>query len=54
MQDEATHHRTKDVFETLFNCFNTRVIRLNYPKFAKGRLERPLYSPDINPLDFFF
>ena len=54
MQDGATPHRTKDVFETLFNCFNTPVIGLNYPKFAKGGLEWPPYSPDLNPLDFFF
>src|ERR1700722_14562276 len=53
-QDGATPHRTKDVFETLFNCFNTPVIGLNYPKFAKGGLEWPPYSPDLNPLDFFF
>ena len=34
--------------------FNTRVIGLNYPKFAKDGLEWPPYSPDLNPLDFFF
>ena len=54
MQDGASPHRTKDVFETLFNCFNTRVIGLNYPKFAKDGLEWPPYSSDLNPLDFFF
>jgi hypothetical protein len=54
MQEGATPHRTKDVFETLFNCFNTRVIRLNYPKFAKGGLEWAPYCPDLNSLYFFF
>ncbi len=42
------------MFETLFNYFNTRVIGLNYSKFKKGGLEWPPYSPDLNPLDFFF
>jgi transposase len=54
MQEGTTPHRTEDVFETLCNCFNTRVIGLNYPKFAKGGLEWPPYSPDLNPLDFLF
>jgi len=53
MQDGATSQRTKDVFETLFNCVDTRVIALNYLKFAKGRLKWPTYSPDLNSLDFF-
>lgn len=54
MQDGATPHRTKDVFEAIFDCFDTRVIGPNYPKFAHGGLEWPPYSPDLNPLDFFF
>jgi len=54
MQDGATPHRTKDVFEAIFDCFDTRVIGLNYPNFANGGLEWLPYSPDLNPLDFFF
>ena len=29
------------------------VIGLGYPKFAKGGLEWPPYSPDLNPCDYF-
>ena len=41
MQDGATPHSTKDVFEILFNCFNTRVIEFNCCKLAQGGLECP-------------
>ena len=53
MQDGASPRSTKDVFETLFNCFNTRVIGFNCSKFAQGGLEWPPSSSDVNPLDFF-
>ena len=53
MQDGASLHSTKDVFKTLFNCFNTRVIEFNCSKFAQGGLEWPPSSSDVNPLDFF-
>ena len=54
MQDGATPHTTKHVFETLFNCFNTRVIQFNCSKFAQGGLEcLPPSSSDDKPLDFF-
>ncbi|XP_025016781.1 uncharacterized protein LOC112538930 [Tetranychus urticae] len=53
MQDGATPHRTKEVFETLHNKFGTHVIGLGYPKFCNGGMEWPPYSPDLNPCDFF-
>ena len=53
MQDSTMPHHIKDVFDSIFDCFNTRVIGLNYLEFANGGLEWPPYSPDLNPLDFF-
>ena len=41
MEDGASPHSTKDVFETLFNCFITRVLEFNCCKFAQGGLECP-------------
>ena len=54
MEDGAMPHRTKEVFEILFQMFCYRVIGLGYPKFANGGMEWPPYSPDLNPLDYFF
>lgn len=53
MQDGATPHRTREVFECLFESFGERVIGLGYPKFTGGGIEWPPYSPDLNPCDFF-
>ena len=53
MQDGATSHRTKEVFEVIYNVYGNRVIGLGYPKFAHGEIEWPPYSPDLNPCDFF-
>ncbi|EZA53834.1 hypothetical protein X777_06699 [Ooceraea biroi] len=39
MQDEATPHRTRDVFESIHKVYGNRVIGLGYPKFAHGGLE---------------
>ena len=36
MQDGATSHRTSEVFEELFNVYETRIIGLDSPKFANG------------------
>ncbi|EZA51526.1 hypothetical protein X777_09741 [Ooceraea biroi] len=53
MQDGATPHRTRDVFESIHKVYGNRVIGLGYPKFAYGGLEWPPYSPDSNPCKFF-
>jgi len=53
MQDGATPHRTREVFESIHEVYGNRVIGLGYPKFAHGGLEWPPYSPDLNPCDFF-
>ena len=53
MQDGATPHRTKEVFEAIYNVYGNRVIGLRYPKFAHGEIAWPPYSPDLNPYDFF-
>jgi hypothetical protein len=54
MQDGARPHRTRDVFNTLQMHFQDRVVGLGYPEFYGGGIEWPAYSPDLNPLDFFF
>ena len=54
MQDGATPHRTKEVFEAIYNVYGNRVIGLGHPKFVYGRIELPPYSPDLNRCDFFF
>ena len=54
MQDGAAPHHTQDVFEALHKVYDTRVIGLGYPKFARGGLEWPPYSPDLNRFDFLF
>jgi len=38
MQDEATPHKTKEIFETIHKVYGNRVIGLGYPKFAQGGL----------------
>ena len=53
MQDGATAHHTKEVFEAIYNVYGNRVIGLGYPKFAHGGIEWPPYSPDLKPCDFF-
>ena len=53
MQDGATPHRTKEVFEAIYNVYGNRVIGLGYPKFAHGAVEWPPYSPDLNLYYFF-
>ena len=53
MQAGATPHRTKEVFEAIYNVYGYRVIGLGYPKFAHGGIEWLPYSPDLNPCDFF-
>ena len=53
MQDGATLHRTKEVFEAIYSVYGNRVIRLGYPKFAHEEIEWSQYSPDLNPCDFF-
>ena len=39
MQGGATPHRTKEVFEAIYNVYGNRVIALGYPKFAHGGIE---------------
>ena len=53
MQDEATPHRTKEMFEVIYNVYGNRVIDLGYPKFAHGGIEWRPYFLDLNPCDFF-
>ena len=53
MQDGATPHITKEVFEAYIQCIWNRVIGFGYPKFAHGEIEWPPYYPDLNPCDFF-
>ena len=53
MQDGAAPRRTQEIFEALHKVYDTRVIGLGYPKFAREGLEWPPYSPDLNPCDFF-
>lgn len=49
MQDGAPPHIAKDVKQFLLQTFSqSRVISRDFPHFW------PAYSPDINPLDFFF
>ena len=52
MQDEATPHRTKEVFGAIHRVYGTWVISLGYSKFANEGLEWPPYSLDLNPCDF--
>ena len=53
MQDGAAPHRTQEVFAALHKVCDTRVMGLGYPKFARGGLEWPPYSPYLKPCDFF-
>ena len=53
MEDGATLHCTKEVFEAIYNVYGNRVIGLEYPKFVHGGIEWPPYSPDLNPCVFF-
>ena len=53
MQDGTTPHRTKEVFEAIYNVYRNRVIGLGNLKFAHGGIEWPPYSPALNPCDFF-
>ena len=48
MQDEATSHTTHDVLNFLREKFQGRVIS------RWSEIGWPLYSPDLNPLDYFF
>jgi inhibitor of nuclear factor kappa-B kinase subunit alpha len=49
MQDGAPSHIAKDVKQFLLQTFGeSRVISRHFPHFW------PAYSPDVNPLDFFF
>ena len=50
----ATLHRTSNVFVALHEVYGTRVIGLGYLKFANRGMEWPPYSPDLNPVDFYF
>ncbi|XP_032674693.1 uncharacterized protein LOC116845748 isoform X2 [Odontomachus brunneus] len=53
MQDGMTPHRTREVFEAIYEVYEDRVIGLSCPKFFQGGIEWPPYSPDLNPCDFF-
>ena len=53
MQNGPTPHRTKEVFQAIYNIYGNRVIGLGYPKFAYGGIEWPPYSPDVKPYEFF-
>ena len=48
MQDGATAHTTNDVLNFLGEKFRGRVIS------RRSEIEWPPYSPDLNPLDYFF
>ena len=48
MQDEATSHTTNDVLNFLREKFQGCVIS------RWSEIGWPLYSPDLNPLDYFF
>ena len=42
MQDGARWpHRTKEVFEAIYNVYQNRLIGLGYPKFVYGGIEWP-------------
>lgn len=53
MQDGATAHRTRDVFELVDEHFHGRVIGLDYESRYGCGIEWPPYSPDLNPCDFW-
>ncbi|GFS97232.1 t-complex protein 1 subunit delta [Nephila pilipes] len=53
MQDGARPHRTADVFEVHNEHFSDRIIGLDYPSHFQGGIEWPLYSPDLNPCDYY-
>lgn len=53
MQDGTTPYRTSEVSEAIFKVYQNRVIGLKYPKFVRGDIKWPPYSPDLNPCDFF-
>lgn len=53
MQDGARPHRTTEVFDYLDEHFSGRVIGLDYESRYGGGMDWPLYSPDLNPCDFF-
>ena len=55
MQDEATSHRTKEVFEAIYNVYGNRVIGLGYPEFALTEELSGHHSPQIwTPLTFSY
>ncbi|GBN94833.1 hypothetical protein AVEN_207844-1 [Araneus ventricosus] len=53
IQDGARPHRTEKVFRFLDEYFGNRVIALDYPKFTGTGMDRPPYSPDLTPCDYF-
>lgn len=53
MQDGATPHKTKAVFQCIEEHFSKRVIAQDYPSRCGGGMDWPPYSPDLNPCDFF-
>ena len=48
MQDGATSHTTAEIMAFLNPKFQSHVIS------CKAEVEGPPYSPDLNPLDYFF
>lgn len=53
MQDGATAHRTRDVFDLIDEHFHGRVIGLDYESRYGCGIEWPPCSPDLNPCDFW-
>jgi len=59
VQDGIMPHRTKKVFESIFNVYENRIIGLKYPNFDNSSAKRdlfiewPSYSRDLNPCNFF-
>lgn len=52
-QDGARPHRTRPIFETLTEVFDSRLIALDSQKIISKGLDWPPYSPDLTPCDFF-
>lgn len=54
MQNGATPHCTRDVFESIHEVYSNRMIGLGYPKLAHaGFMKWPPYSLDLNLCVFF-
>lgn len=53
MQDGAPPHRTREVFQLLFEKYLDRVVAFQFPSRMGSGIDWPPYSPDLNPCDYF-